>query len=135
MRRRPGSRWSERERSAVAALFPLDENDLLLIERYYAAEIAPAEDIRRRDLLTLLNHWPGEVDRARAFWRKRGWRLPASTDDPTEGRAAGTEGRAMLPEGFGAWKAQAPEYAGTVWRDWSAVPGFAREEFLRWRKK
>ncbi len=135
MRRRPGSRWSERERSAVAALFPLDANDLLLMERYYAADVPAAEDIRRRDLLTLLNHWPGELDRARAFWRKRGWRLPAGAGDPGPGNgpAAGTGGEA-LPEGFAAWKAQAPEYAAAAWRDWAAVPAFAREEFLRWRK-
>ena len=135
MRRRPGSRWSEREQAAAAALFPLDENDLLLIERYYAAEVAPADDIRRRDLLTLLNHWPGELDRARAFWRKRGWRLPLA-DDSSEGcGAVGHAERAALPEDFAEWKAQAPEYAGTKWRDWAGVPSFAREEFYRWRKR
>lgn len=129
MRRRPGSRWSEREQAALAGLVPLGEDDLVLIERYYGAEVAPAEDIRRRDLLTLLNHWPGELDRARAFWRKRGWRLPLASGEDTSAVSSN------LPEGFAEWKAQAPEYAGTAWRDWSAVPSFAREEFHRWKRR
>lgn len=42
------------------------EEDLAAIERYYREEIPKDKDYRRRDLLTLLNNWNGEVDRARA---------------------------------------------------------------------
>lgn len=133
MRRRPGSRWSERERAALGALFPLAEDDLVLLERYYGADIPRAEDFRRRDLLTLLNNWPGEVDRAQAFGRKRGWRTSPAAAAATLTVVVG--GAAAWPEGFAQWKAQAAEYDGAQWRDWPAVPEFAREEFARWKKQ
>ena len=132
MRRGPGSRWSERERAALGALFPLAEDDLVLLERYYGADIPRAEDIRRRDLLTLLDHWPGELDRARAFARKRGWRTPAVA---AANLTVVVSGGDAWPEGFEDWKAQASEYDGAEWRDWPSVPEFARGEFARWKRQ
>jgi hypothetical protein len=66
-RRREATRWSEREVRAMRKIWPVSEEDLSLIEAYYTAAILPDKDIRRRDLLTLLNNWPGEVDRARKW--------------------------------------------------------------------
>ncbi len=65
--RQPGSKWSERERKALIGLYPQPEEDLSLIERYYAALWPPHNErnILRHDLGTLLNNWPGELDRAR----------------------------------------------------------------------
>jgi len=65
-RRRPETPWSEKERKAYKAA-AVQEGDLELVERYYSASIAQAFDYRRRDLCTLLNNFPGEVDRARNF--------------------------------------------------------------------
>ena len=67
MRRRPDTAWGKKEKDALAALYPLPLEDLALVETYYSALIPSARDIRRRDLVTLLNNWSGEVDRARAF--------------------------------------------------------------------
>lgn len=65
--RRATTAWSAKEIKAWKAL-RITLEDLAILERYYTA---PADsftrDIRRRDLLTLLNNWPGELDRARAF--------------------------------------------------------------------
>lgn len=66
-RRRESTRWSDREVRAMRKIWPVSEDDLRLIEAYYTAAISPDKDIRRRDLLTLLNNWPGEVDRARNY--------------------------------------------------------------------
>jgi len=64
--RRVTTPWSEKELKAFAALSDLQEADIELIEVYYQAKIEQKNDFRRRDLLTLLNNWNGEVDRAKA---------------------------------------------------------------------
>lgn len=68
--RRPTTRWTAKEVRAYRRLLPLEMADLQLVEAYYAATIAPEEDIRRRDVAQLLNNWAGEVDRARR-WLER----------------------------------------------------------------
>ena len=77
MHRRPGTRWSVKELAAFK-LTELDrcaaadfEDQLTVMGRYYRAKISREQDIRRRDLLTLLNNWTGELDRARAYARAR----------------------------------------------------------------
>ena len=62
--RRPETKWSDKEKQSLDKLFPLADEQLALIERYYTDNINPTADFRRRSLLTLLNNWPGEVDRA-----------------------------------------------------------------------
>lgn len=67
-RRRETSKWSDGEIRAIRKIWPIQEEDLLLIESYYTATIPPGmKDIRRTTMATLLNNWPGEVDRARLF--------------------------------------------------------------------
>lgn len=68
-RRRDTTRWSEKEIAALSKIV-VDEDDLTSLECYYSAGIREDKDYRRRDLLTLLNNWTGEVDRAQA-WRRR----------------------------------------------------------------
>lgn len=59
--------WSEKEIAKYKKLGVIDEADLLAVETYYAAPTVGDRDIRRRDLGTLINNWPGEVDRAKRF--------------------------------------------------------------------
>lgn len=64
--RRETTQWSDKERRAWKAANP-QAPDIALLASYYTAEIPKQWDYRRRDLLTLLNNWPGELDRARRF--------------------------------------------------------------------
>lgn len=79
--RQESTRWSAKEFSAytAAGLDTMPDADFAEqiepLATYYAApaeqlrehwRAKPGDDFRRRDLLTLLNNWPGEVDRARA---------------------------------------------------------------------
>lgn len=45
------------------------EAQLAPMRIYYGAKISREMDYRRRELLTLLNNWPGEIDKARAWAR------------------------------------------------------------------
>jgi uncharacterized protein YdaU (DUF1376 family) len=66
--RRSGTPWTEKELAALRKL-EITEDDLGAVERYYARHWPPQRErnILRHDLLTLLNNWPGEADRARAW--------------------------------------------------------------------
>lgn len=72
LNRKPKTRWDEKERKALNKLMPLDPDDVDLMERYYLADI-PADHIpgRRTDLITLLNNWNGELDRATVYFTTR----------------------------------------------------------------
>lgn len=64
--RRPDTLWNLAEAIALSQLNPpRDETELL--ETYYLAPLDRDADYRRRDLLTLLNHWHSELDRARIW--------------------------------------------------------------------
>jgi hypothetical protein len=62
--RRESTMWTVYEAAALHALCPMDPAEYRSVRTYYRATIDKREDIRRRDLITLLNNWPGEVDRA-----------------------------------------------------------------------
>lgn len=66
-RRRSETRWTDGElkafRSHAAGCL---EDDFKVLCEYYRAQI-PDGDYRRRDLSTLLNNFPGEIDRAKAW--------------------------------------------------------------------
>jgi hypothetical protein len=68
--RKPTTLWSVKEADALKALGALDPDEIDLLEDYYRADLPAEMDIRRRDLITMLNNWTGEIDRAREFWRK-----------------------------------------------------------------
>ncbi len=71
-KRRLTTPWSEKEVRAFKKLHPLDLDELTLVEGYYEAERAKGDDgIHRRDMLTFLNNFPGEVDRARQAQNSR----------------------------------------------------------------
>ena len=63
--RSPGTLWSVAETVTLLLVTP-EEADVELLESYYLTRLDGRDvDPRRRDLLTLLNNWPGELDRAR----------------------------------------------------------------------
>lgn len=70
--RRETTRLSEKELKALKSLMPLDAEDVDLMERYYLARI-PSDHIpaRRTDLLTVLNNWNGELDRATVYFTSK----------------------------------------------------------------
>ena len=59
--------WTVYEAEALAQLGNLPEDELTVVEDFYRASLPPKEDYRRQDVATLLNHWTGEVDKARKF--------------------------------------------------------------------
>lgn len=66
--RRITTKWTLKEQRAYrqnAHLTPVE--DVEIMEFYYTAKIPQETDYRRRDIATLLNNWPGELDRARNF--------------------------------------------------------------------
>jgi hypothetical protein len=71
-KRKPTTPWSEKELKQYKMLYKAgafnDVEGLKQIEMYYASERKKKEGgIHRRDLMTFLNNFFGELDRARAF--------------------------------------------------------------------
>lgn len=66
MHRKETTRWSLKEIAAFKLLLPIEEADLASMERYYRMNWPPrhGKNILRTDLLTILNRWTGELDRA-----------------------------------------------------------------------
>lgn len=86
--RRSDTPWSTKEIAAFDPLRQLPDEawaaHIAALEAYYAAPLSQlrqfwgrplesTDDFRRRDVLTLLNNWAGEVDRAGTFaaWREK----------------------------------------------------------------
>jgi hypothetical protein len=67
--RRATTKWSSKEMKALKAVLDLQpmDDEIAALDRYYSATIAAKDDYRRRDVVTLLNNWQGEVDRARKW--------------------------------------------------------------------
>lgn len=61
--RKPTTKWSEKEIKRLKALGDIDREDFELMERYYTS----SAKYKRREIYTLLNNWPGELDRARQW--------------------------------------------------------------------
>lgn len=81
-KRRDTTPYGDKERAAYKkhAVGKLDEEDVSILEQYYLAQIAPDEDNRRHDLVTLLNNWSGELDRARRWASKTSPSRPVSDE-------------------------------------------------------
>lgn len=67
--RRATTKWSAKEMKALKAVLDLQpmDDEIAALDRYYSATIQAKDDYRRRDVVTLLNNWQGEVDRARKW--------------------------------------------------------------------
>jgi hypothetical protein len=79
--RRLTTAWSGREIKAFKNA-AITSEDLDVVEPYYAAHWPPDRDknILRHDLLTFLNNFQGEVDRARVWVKKNGDAKPAKPE-------------------------------------------------------
>ena len=68
MHRRANSQWTDTELKAFRK-GRFEEDDIAAVEAYYAANWPPqwGKNFLRADLGTLLNNWPGEVDKARRW--------------------------------------------------------------------
>ena len=64
VRRRPNTPWSIKEIKALKEVFDFNtpEEDILLVEARYKSD----DKYLRRELMTLLNNWNGEVDKVRS---------------------------------------------------------------------
>lgn len=67
--RKKDSLWNLAEEEALIEA-SVTEQEVESLNAYYLADIPKLEDIRRKDILTLLNHWNGELDRARSWKAK-----------------------------------------------------------------
>jgi hypothetical protein len=73
--RREGTLWSVAEAVALKNVAPTSE-EIQIMEIYYLdGSIEKDSDFRRKDLITLLNNWSGELDRARIFMTENGFKL------------------------------------------------------------
>lgn len=64
--RRESTKWSEKEIKSFRKLIPINKEDLQLVIDYYESErMGGRGKYCRHDLLTFLNNFQGEVDRAR----------------------------------------------------------------------
>jgi hypothetical protein len=61
--------WNQYEAKALQDIGELVPDEVNLIGRYYRAKMEHGDDIRRRNVETLLNNWMGELDRA-ALWER-----------------------------------------------------------------
>ncbi len=90
MNRRSTTPWSDREirryKELVKSKCFETFDDLDLIERYYVAQRRKENNtgIHRRDLLTLLNNFSGELDRARAWDEEMRERLKRKVRRPLD---------------------------------------------------
>jgi len=66
-KRKCSTLWSVYESEALEQIGEIDSEDFATLERYYTAKIPQADNFRRRDVMTLLNNWSGEIDRARNY--------------------------------------------------------------------
>ena len=67
--RRESTYWTMAEAEALEQISPMatiDSGEIEILEEYYTRVLPAGNDPRRRDLLTLLNNWYGEIDRAKA---------------------------------------------------------------------
>jgi hypothetical protein len=77
-KRRLSTKWSDKEMRALKLVYKdLDQEDLAAVDAYYSASIDQSKDYRRRDVVTLLNNWAGEVDRARRWASEQQQQAPA----------------------------------------------------------
>lgn len=106
--------WSDKEIAAFKKAKP-ERADVFLIARYYAQERAKPDNkgIHRRDLLTFLNNYAGELDRARA-------RFPQKSTQKTQ-----------EPEGWREWL-KAKGYDDV---EYSKARSYMKDEFNDERKK
>ena len=127
-RMRPGTPLDRSQarawRTAQPAAAGTTEPEWQLLEAYYCAVIPSRDDIRRRDLATLLNNWSGELTRAAAWADRVGW-YPENSQKKETGPGEPDEEiwRAAL-EGL------YPDGDLNAYRRWRDIPESLRVEIL-----
>ena len=127
-RMRPGTPLDRSQarawRTAQPAAAGTTEPEWQLLEAYYSAVIPSRDDIRRRDLATLLNNWSGELTRAAAWADRVGW-YPENSQKKETGPGEPDEEiwRAAL-EGL------YPDGDLNAYRRWRDIPESLRVEIL-----
>jgi hypothetical protein len=91
--RRATTVWSAKEKQAAKPHIPTCEEDWRALERYYANR-GKEGFFTRQSMITLLNNWASEIDKARAY-------CEANPETPTE-----CPDRNVDPEGCEAWWAK-----------------------------
>jgi hypothetical protein len=125
---RPGTPLDRGQRRAwqhaASAVASTIEPEWQTLEAYYAADIPPRDDIRRRDLATLLNNWSGELTRAAAWSERTGWFPP---DSQKKEKGAGEPDEEI-------WRAALeglyPDGDLNAYRRWRDIPESLRAEIL-----
>lgn len=108
--------------AAAPTVASTTESEWAQLEAYYAADLPPKDDYRRRDLATLLNNWSGELTRAARWSEQTGWR-PQNSEKKEEGAPPDEVWREVL-------RALYPESDPSVYTSWSQVPDSLRAEIL-----
>ena len=126
-RKRPGTPLDPAEtrawRKVSAILAATPDDEWLHLEAYYAADIPPRDDIRRRDFATLLNNWSGELTRARRWSEQTGWHPENSEKKENGGAPPDDLWRDIL-------RALYPDSDPAVYATWAMVPDSLRREIL-----
>lgn len=65
--RKHGDRISQQERAAIESLGEVSEDEFDTMESFYNAVLPEQKDARRQTLLSLIQNWTGELDKARAW--------------------------------------------------------------------
>jgi hypothetical protein len=70
MHRRLDTPWDKKEVDAYVAIGVIPEDDMEILEKYYASNWPPKTSVNhlRQNLITLLNNFQGEIDRAKHFF-------------------------------------------------------------------
>lgn len=70
--RRKTTIWSKKELKALREVVKMKtpENEIILLEKFYTTKFPKDADFRRRTIITLLNFWPGEIDKAKRYAEK-----------------------------------------------------------------
>lgn len=120
--------WSYAEESALSAAWPIEKEDVILVEWWHRA-FSPDEsrreiDTRKRQLKTLLENWPGEVDGARAFAKTC---PPQHSQNSPKKKKGDAENE---PAGFRAWLAVSYPNADQN-EPWESIPKDVKEDFAQ----
>jgi len=73
--RRPSTNWKPKEIKELKSVGEIEEEDFLLLEKYYAFDHPAGNDYRRQKLSTFVNNLRDEIDRAKR------WKPPAQHGD------------------------------------------------------
>ncbi len=122
-KRKESTPWQEKEVKAFKKIMPMDAEELALVCAYTEAERKKGDEgIHRRDLVTFLNNFRTEVDRAREWARRnpktaRQKVAPVVLPDPE-------------PEGFRAWLLETYPKVDQS-KKWSEIPQDIRDRFTK----